>query len=595
MPAFKLATVSAEIDPAEILGEFENWQSLAGCPQPSAEAVARSSVVAQMPTEPIMQALHHGADVVLCGRAYDPACFAAAALLAGIDPALSVHAGKVLECGAIACEPGSGADCLVAEFSEGSALFWCPNSDRKVTKRSVAAHTLYEKSHSSSFGVPGGVLMTSGSEFTPTEVVSLDGNTITAVELKGSEMMKRAQTVKVEGAAVEGHRAVSVTWCDVLAEAAASIRVQEAHGQSSVALYGRDGVMALEVDTDAGDVEAGVLMQVDGTDQESVAAVLAAVRSGLLHCGYPGRKCTAGNLAFPLSPSDVLWETLPGEWRGMSVAGCREPSFIAQWADIKHIALQTARQSVPEAFEAVHVSLACTGKEGAPEGLYFAQTVSTTSAEEALVKHLEFLHAAGVQDRESEVQPVPAGVASKFTLQHLAPINSERMSRWFPISMVQFAGCVVDPQLWKPCELDPIEYQLTEEDRQHERPLDLVLDELSECHLDVGLAARVHGLLGGAKVVRSKNSGITEITYDVIFEDHCSFQRAKESNMFAMSSVAAHLKIPTHQVVGTYFDSHALAIKVTVRRSCLAGDFQDKDVYGSQQHGPLLRLFSTAN
>ena len=33
--------------------------------------------------------------------------------------------------------------------------------------------------------------------------------------------------------------------------------------------------------------------------------VCASLRSCYLHYGYPGRKSTAGNLAFPFAPSDV--------------------------------------------------------------------------------------------------------------------------------------------------------------------------------------------------------------------------------------------------------------------------------------------------
>ena len=33
--------------------------------------------------------------------------------------------------------------------------------------------------------------------------------------------------------------------------------------------------------------------------------VCAFARATLLHLGYPGRRSTAGNLAFPYSPSDV--------------------------------------------------------------------------------------------------------------------------------------------------------------------------------------------------------------------------------------------------------------------------------------------------
>ena len=41
----------------------------------------------------------------LCGRAYDPAVFAAEPVRRGFPPAAAMHAAKVLECGAIATDP----------------------------------------------------------------------------------------------------------------------------------------------------------------------------------------------------------------------------------------------------------------------------------------------------------------------------------------------------------------------------------------------------------------------------------------------------------------------------------------------------------
>ena len=63
-----------------------------------------------------MCALDH-ADIVICGRAYDPAVFAAEPVRRGFPAAPALHAAKVLECGAIATVPGSGSDCLVADLS----------------------------------------------------------------------------------------------------------------------------------------------------------------------------------------------------------------------------------------------------------------------------------------------------------------------------------------------------------------------------------------------------------------------------------------------------------------------------------------------
>jgi len=50
--------------------------------------------------------------------------------------------------------------------------------------------------------------------------------------------------------------------------------------------------------------EAGVVLEAIGPTQEAADAFLALLRSSMLHCPFEGRKTTAGNLAFPFSPSD---------------------------------------------------------------------------------------------------------------------------------------------------------------------------------------------------------------------------------------------------------------------------------------------------
>ena len=50
--------------------------------------------------------------------------------------------------------------------------------------------------------------------------------------------------------------------------------------------------------------EVGVVMEAIAKDQTTANAVLSLTRSTFLHSGFEGRKATAGNLAFPFSPSD---------------------------------------------------------------------------------------------------------------------------------------------------------------------------------------------------------------------------------------------------------------------------------------------------
>jgi hypothetical protein len=51
--------------------------------------------------------------------------------------------------------------------------------------------------------------------------------------------------------------------------------------------------------------ELGIVIEVIAGNQELADSVCAYLRSVLLHYGYRGRIATAGNLAFPYSPSDI--------------------------------------------------------------------------------------------------------------------------------------------------------------------------------------------------------------------------------------------------------------------------------------------------
>ena len=46
-------------------------------------------------------------------------------------------------------------------------------------------------------------------------------------------------------------------------------------------------------------------MDIVGKTQQIADTVCALARSRMLHCDYEGRKSSAGNLAFPFSPSDI--------------------------------------------------------------------------------------------------------------------------------------------------------------------------------------------------------------------------------------------------------------------------------------------------
>jgi hypothetical protein len=93
-----------------------------------------------------------------------------------------------------------------------------------------------------------------------------------------------------------------------------------------------------------------------------------------------------------------------------------------------------------------------------------------------------------------------------------------------------------------------------------------------------------------AKVIRSKNAGPFEITFDVMFDDAEAYARVKRSGVIDIVRIASLYRIPpTDVLVCKPFDA-ALAFKITIRRPVSSGDWLDTDVYGCQQHVPLTSL-----
>ena len=96
-------------------------------------------------------------------------------------------------------------------------------------------------------------------------------------------------------------------------------------------------------------------------------------------------------------------------------------------------------------------------------------------------------------------------------------------------------------------------------------------------------------LLDAARVIRSKNAGPTTLTIDLMFNDEAGFKRALAAPSLSAAAVAARYALEPSQVEVIAY-APAIAIKIVMDRKRVAGDPGDTDVYGAQQHGPLLDL-----
>ena len=93
-----------------------------------------------------------------------------------------------------------------------------------------------------------------------------------------------------------------------------------------------------------------------------------------------------------------------------------------------------------------------------------------------------------------------------------------------------------------------------------------------------------------ATVIRSKNAGPFELTFDVLFANHDDFKRIVNSKVLSATAFADLFRISVSDVIAVVEFEPALAIKVTIKRIRSSGAFGETDVYGAQQHAPLLSL-----
>lgn len=92
------------------------------------------------------------------------------------------------------------------------------------------------------------------------------------------------------------------------------------------------------------------------------------------------------------------------------------------------------------------------------------------------------------------------------------------------------------------------------------------------------------------KAVRSKQAGPFRLTFDLVFKNDDSYERVKASGAITASLIANLYGIQQDQITHVVFYDPGRAIKITMIRPCVAGDPGDGDVYGCQQHAPLLDL-----
>lgn len=302
---FTLGTVLSDVSKEYVLEKFESGKivNMSDEMPLTKEAIEESStIVSQIGIAPIISLLEKNVDVILCGRACDTAIYAAPCIFKGYDPGLSFHMAKIMECGAMCSEPVAAADVMQGYMYEDHFQLRPANPQRRCTVDRVAAHTLYEQSNPYLIFEPDGVCDLTKSTFT-----QIDERT---VEVRGSAFREAEEkTLKLEGVKCSGYRTI----CPATIYDPETIRQFDTISKTVMNFVKEntkntlpEGSYSVTFKLSGGaESSMGIIMDIVGKTQEIADTVCALVRSRMLHCDYEGRKSTAGNLAFPFSPSDI--------------------------------------------------------------------------------------------------------------------------------------------------------------------------------------------------------------------------------------------------------------------------------------------------
>ena len=318
--SFKLAAIHSEQDKGYLRRKLREGKitPLANAPHLDEQVIERSAhIVGMAGIEPFVEALEHGADVVIAGRSSDTSIFSAMPVMRGINPATVWHAAKILECGAACVVQRKYPDCNFATVRDDHFIVEPPNPEYRCDPDSVASHNLYENSTPYELVEPSGVLNTYCAKY---EAVS-----DRAVKVSGSTFKPAERyTIKLEGSELAGYQAILLgsvrdpiilrqfdSWLAGLMNAAKD-RIAAVFGTGiadryklDVRIFGKNATMGrLEPETTLGH-EAGLLFQVTAETQELATALMKSVSHIAVHYPVPEWTGLITSIAYPYSPSEI--------------------------------------------------------------------------------------------------------------------------------------------------------------------------------------------------------------------------------------------------------------------------------------------------
>ncbi len=97
-------------------------------------------------------------------------------------------------------------------------------------------------------------------------------------------------------------------------------------------------------------------------------------------------------------------------------------------------------------------------------------------------------------------------------------------------------------------------------------------------------------ILKAAQVIRSKNSGPYELTLDILFKDRRHYEMFQRRGIITKARIAALYRRPAKDIFKIVWFDPSNALKITMRRPFPSGHPGETDIYGAQQHAPLLKI-----
>lgn len=170
-----------------------------------------------------------------------------------------------------------------------------------------------------------------------------------------------------------------------------------------------------------------------------------------------------------------------------------------------------------------------------------------------------------------------AGAVFKFSLYHLVDLDEGEEYSIFPIHSHTIG---TTSEKASPIPLPP------EFDKAYKKIDNGELAKLTTKSVPTGEAP----LNEVARIIRSKNSGPFELTFDVMFDDPAVYKRVKDAKIFTNETMKSLYRVTDDEILTNMYFDPALAWKCTIKRPWAQGSVGERDTLGTQQHAPLLAI-----